>query len=375
MKKYKGLILLISLLMISILIYIGLFLICSLYKFNILLSILFQVIGFVITIPIFVALHETGHLVFGLITGYRVLSFKLGPFEWYQKGDKVSFRMNPLSSFAFGQCLMTPPKKKKKGKIKFYLYNAGGLIFSYALTFLFILLFFLINNVYVKFLFVPIISVSVFLLINNSMYQKGGINDVCNHMLAKKNPKYINAIMYQLEMVSNIYNGKRYGAKTSYEPYYENNLNHITVAVVQFRFLQAIDKDDFPLAKEMSTLLKKNYHNIMIPQLKMAMIFEILYADLVIEKNMTSFRRHFKWITEKEKVLCTKYNTDISYYYNIYNKIYNKDYSIEEDIIDLYESEAFQLGEKLSIKKKFDYLLESIEFYVSNGESFMVRND
>ena len=29
--------------------------------------------------------------------------------------------------------------------------------------------------------------------------------------------------------------------------YYEEKLNHITFAVVQFRFLQAIDKDDFEI--------------------------------------------------------------------------------------------------------------------------------
>ena len=73
-------------------------------------------------------------------------------FEWYQKNDKTAFRVNPISSFVLGQCLMSPPKWKKKGKIKFYLYNAGGLIFSYSLDVIFMLLFFLIDNVYFKFL-------------------------------------------------------------------------------------------------------------------------------------------------------------------------------------------------------------------------------
>jgi hypothetical protein len=88
---------------------------------------------------------------------------------------------------------------------------------------------------------------------------------------------------------------------------------------------------------------------------------------------MNTFRRHFKWIGEKEKVLCNKYSFDLSYYYNIYNKIYNKDYSIKEDVDLLYESEAFSEGEILSIKKKFDLLLEKINFYVSNGNSFTVE--
>ena len=219
------------------------------------------------------------------------------------------------------------------------------------------------------------ITVGLFLTLNNSIYQPGGINDVCNHVLIKNNPKYINSVMYQLEMVTNINNGKRYGAKTTYEPYYEDKLNHITFAVVQFKFLQAIDKDDFETAKQMADLLRRNYHNIFIPQLRLSMIFEILYTDLVIDKNMTSFRRHFKWITEKEKLLCSKYETDLTYYYNLYNKIYNKDYDIIEEYITICDSEAFMEGESLSIEKKYKYLLETIDFYVSNGNSFVVKEE
>ena len=126
------------------------------------------------------------------------------------------------------------------------------------------ILFIFINNVYIKSLLIPVLVISVFLTINNSIYQKGGINDVCNYVLVKNNPKYINSVMYQLEMVTNINSGKRYGAKTLYEPYYENDLNHISISVVQFKFAQSIDKSDFVLGKELARLLKKNYHKLIL---------------------------------------------------------------------------------------------------------------
>ena len=217
MKKYKGLIIFISMLVFCLLCYVGLYIITDNYELNTALTILFQVIGLILVIPLFVAVHEAGHMVFGLISGYSLLSYKLGPFEWYKKDGKIAFRVNPISSVVLGQCLMLPPKPKKKSKPKFFLYNAGGLIFSYLMDIILIVLFFVIDNGYVKFLITPMFCISLFLTISNSIYQKGGINDVCNHVLVKNNPNYVNSVMYQLEMVGNITSGKRYGAKTLYD--------------------------------------------------------------------------------------------------------------------------------------------------------------
>ena len=120
---------------------------------------------------------------------------------------------------------MLPPKPKKKKQPKFFLYNAGGLIFSNLFNVVVICLFVILYRTYFAFVLIPVIAISLFLTINNSVYQKGGINDVCNHVTVKNNPNYINSILYQLEMIGNVTSGKRYGAKTFYEPYFENKLN------------------------------------------------------------------------------------------------------------------------------------------------------
>ena len=339
MKKYKGLIIFVSLILTMILIYVGLFLYCRNYEAKTLLIVLFQLLGFILVLPIFVAVHEAGHMVFGLLSGYSLLTYKVGPFEWYRKDEKVRFRINSLSSMVLGQCLMIPPKPKKKVKPKFFMYNAGGLIFSYLMDIILVALFFLISNIYFKYTLLPMISISMFLTLNNSIYQKGGINDVCNHVVVKNNPKYINSIMFQLEVIANITNGKRYGAKALYEPYFEEKLNHITLPVAQLRFNYAIDKD----------------------------------ADIVINENMSDFRRHFRWIREKERLLCQKYDSDINYNYKIYSNIYNHNYEIDEDILKITDSNELASGEKLSIEKMYKILSDKIHFYVENGKSFVVK--
>lgn len=70
-----------------------------------------------------IPLHEAGHLVFGLLSGYRFLSYRVFSFLWYKDGDKVSFQISK-SSLAVGQCLLTPPENESD--FKFILYNLGG---------------------------------------------------------------------------------------------------------------------------------------------------------------------------------------------------------------------------------------------------------
>lgn len=373
MKKYKGLIILLSLIFIMVVVYAKLFSIIRYEECRLVFAILFQLLGIILIVPSFVAFHEAGHMVFGLISGYSLLSYKVGPFEWYKKDDKLSFRVNPLSSMVLGQCLMVPSKPKKKVKPKFFLYNAGGLIFSYSMLVILFILFFVIKGVYIRYSLLLMISVGVFLTLSNSIYQKGGINDVCNHVFVKRNPKYINSIMFQLEVIANITNGKRYGAKAYYEPYFENKLNHISLPVAQLRFLYAIDKSDFTEAKRISDIMKRNYHSTIFAIHKVSLIFNILYSDIVINESMSEFRRHFKWISEKEKLLCQKQDADIKYYYNLYSSIYDKKYEVKPIIDELLSADVLCEGEKLSLKKMFDFLLEKLDFYVSNGNSFIVK--
>lgn len=75
-----------------------------------------------------VIIHEAGHLVFGLLTGYRFSSFRIGSMMWIKKEDKVHFQKMSLAG-TVGQCIMTPPEWKD-GRIPFVLYNVGGCLFN-----------------------------------------------------------------------------------------------------------------------------------------------------------------------------------------------------------------------------------------------------
>lgn len=94
--------------------------------------------AFLIGIPFCVLVHEAGHLLFGLATGYRMISFRLFFLILKQKNGKwrICREPSPISGMA-GQCLMAPPRKKS-GKFPYRLYNAGGVLLGFAVSAVFI---------------------------------------------------------------------------------------------------------------------------------------------------------------------------------------------------------------------------------------------
>lgn len=70
--------------------------------------------------------HEGGHLVFGLMTGYKFSPFRILSFMWLKENGKLTFRRLNIAGMG-GQCLMTPPELVD-GKIPVFLYNFGGVI-------------------------------------------------------------------------------------------------------------------------------------------------------------------------------------------------------------------------------------------------------
>lgn len=68
--------------------------------------------------------HEAGHLVFGLLSGYRFCSFRILNLMWAKEGGRIRLRRLSIAGTG-GQCLMGPPEMKD-GKILVTLYNLGG---------------------------------------------------------------------------------------------------------------------------------------------------------------------------------------------------------------------------------------------------------
>ena len=108
------------------------------FLFNlILLYIILIVVIFIQTI-----LHEFGHMIFGLLTGYEFVSFRVGNLLLIKKDNRLQFKKYSLMGTG-GQCLMSYPEYDRDN-FPFVLYNLGGVIVNVLLAVIFSIIYF--NN-------------------------------------------------------------------------------------------------------------------------------------------------------------------------------------------------------------------------------------
>lgn len=77
-----------------------------------------------------IIIHEGGHLVFGLLSGYGFSSFRVGSLMLLRENGKMKVKKLTIAGTG-GQCLMTPPDMVD-GKFPVMLYNLGGALANLA---------------------------------------------------------------------------------------------------------------------------------------------------------------------------------------------------------------------------------------------------
>ena len=85
-----------------------------------------------LAVLIHIVLHEAGHLVFGLMSGYHFSSFRIGSHMLMKEDGKLVHRKIKIAGTG-GQCLMSPPEMVD-GKFPVVLYNLGGSIANLVVT-------------------------------------------------------------------------------------------------------------------------------------------------------------------------------------------------------------------------------------------------
>lgn len=88
------------------------------------LALIILFVEFIGAILIQIIIHEAGHLVGGLMSGYKFSSFRIGSMMWIKTDDKIKLKKHYLMG-TLGQCLMEPPSLVD-GRYPVMLYNLGG---------------------------------------------------------------------------------------------------------------------------------------------------------------------------------------------------------------------------------------------------------
>ena len=126
-------------------------------------------------------IHEGGHLVAGLLTGYRFVSFRVLNWLLIRKDDRLQWRNFELAGTG-GQCLLAPPDKPLE-QIDTRWYNAGGVLANVITAVLAIVLMYTVDMplwMHALMFLMAFIGVS-FALLNGIPMKVGGVaNDGLN---------------------------------------------------------------------------------------------------------------------------------------------------------------------------------------------------
>lgn len=134
----------------------------------------FFLLVFGIGIPIFlisILVHELGHLVFGLATGFKFFSFQFLNLLFYKENHHIKFTFSraPFQNAA-GQCILYNHDFPSVEKKPYFWYNIGGLLFNLVLFLLGVTLMLVASGIldYVGWL---LLLINAFFILSNGIPQ------------------------------------------------------------------------------------------------------------------------------------------------------------------------------------------------------------
>lgn len=318
--------------------------------FSLLLIIPGLFIGFVISI----IFHEFGHLVCGLLSGYKFVSFRVLFIRVYKK-TKINVVFEQSSLLVPGQCLMKPTNRK------YILYNLGGLIFTYSLSLVLLYLFYNVNEFLLQFLF-GIFLINSLLGVMNSIYSSDGINDICN-VIRCRNKIYLEAFLYQLDIFSNVSINDKF--KSKYNPVDDVNNSITNLTLYRIKYYKAFHEKNIEQMEYYYLLMKRRVNNISIPLLKIPILILLLNHEFMIKKDINLVNRRCSRILRSDLKYLKKFKNEYSLILFYKNNVCDKEELIEDLFVDFIIDNPVDLFEKLN-NKTYQTIYRMYLAYVRN---------
>lgn len=234
-----------------------------------------------------IIIHECGHLIFGMMTGYRFVSFNVFGIIWTKGADGRLRRSRMQIAGAGGQCLMAPPDYHE-GRYPFVLYNLGGVLANLITAMLFVLLAWAIPFAPVRILLATQIFVGIaYTLINGLPIPVPSIqNDGTNLLCIRRNEYARRAFWTQMKVASELAQGRRIKCMPDewFRPYPETAMNNpIVTSVAVMNASRLMDKLDFEAAEAAIRALLSRKKGI-VPLHRMMLTLDGAVCELIASR-------------------------------------------------------------------------------------------
>lgn len=300
-----------------------------------------------------IIIHEAGHLIFGLMTGYSYVSFRIGSYTLVKQDKKLKIKRFNIPGTA-GQCLMMPPELID-GKFPFVIYNLGGAIMNLIISIATITIAVFVKDLpfYLNAFLILSGVAGILLGLTNAIPLKiGGIsNDGDNVLSMYRDEDARFGFHLQLKV-----NGlQSQGARLKDMPldYFKledgaNLSNPLNTSTVLMQYYWYLDNMDLEMArKSIGTFIP--YLETMIPLYKFEINCERIFLELIgdcdkniidklYDKTLRKYMKAAKYMIGKKRVSMT------------YEAFYNKDSNLA---LSQYE-DIKKLASKYAIKGEAD---------------------
>ena len=284
-----------------------------------LFSFLSLIVVMYIAIFLHLIIHEAGHLVFGLMSGYSFSSFRIMSFMWVKENNKIKFKRLTVAGTG-GQCLMAPPELVD-GKLPVVLYNLGGSFMNIITGLIFLSLHYVLKKtpfISIVMLMMAVIGF-IFALINGIPMRMGLVdNDGYNALALSRNRDAQRSFWIQMKINQELTKGARLKDMPDewfVVPSDEKMKNSMVATIGVFVCNRMIDTQNFAEAyKLMNHLLQIDsgivdlYRNLMICDCVYCELIGENQSDVLTQLYTPKIKKFMSTMKKFPSVLRTKYS-------------------------------------------------------------------
>ena len=286
-------------------------------------AIMVGVASLFVSVPVLVIIHEAGHLVSGLLSGYSFVSFRVFNLTFIRQDGVLRIKRYSIAGTG-GQCLLCPPDRPLD-KIPTAWYNIGGVVANVVVFLAVLPLMWMPLSAFAK------EGVSIFLLIdlimiclNGIPMQAGGIgNDAYNMLMLRSNMTAKRGFISQLRSNALIQAGVRpkdmpdewFGAAGDV-----NFQNPLEAAVVIMDASRLVDMERWEEARRVFNEIYSHKDELMaiyVKEVECELVFLSLVMGRVDEAKVMLTPKLMEYISQYRQMMSSKERTMAAIEYHI----------------------------------------------------------
>lgn len=275
------------------------------------------VLAFFVSIAVLIPLHEAGHLVCGLLSGYKFVSFRIFNLTIIKIDGKLRVKRYSVAGTS-GQCLLTPPDAPLD-KIPVFWYNFGGVLANILFMLPAIPIIYMAENPLVVESAAIFMLANAFLILMNGVPMKigGAPNDGYNMLSLRKHSVSKRAFVESLRANALLQNGIR--PKDMPEEWFRvpeeiNYKNQLEISIPLMAISRQMDELRFAEALQQLESLYEHKQEILglfVKEIACELVSLRLVtgntegAKALLDKNLKQYIQIYsKTMSSKERIRC-----------------------------------------------------------------------